>query len=100
MVYISDQLVSVFLTQEVVVGVSLVLEGETSVADVVEVLEPLKVRHCHATSICIEILTSTTSHHKSSIQSVTLGMCGGSATKCYMGWEYHGKTFVSIPPPI
>ena len=31
------------LTKEVVVGVSLVLEGESAVADVIEVLEPLKV---------------------------------------------------------
>ena len=44
------------LTKEVVVGISLVLEGESAVADVIEVLEPLKVRHSHTTCIGIQVL--------------------------------------------
>lgn len=38
-----------------VVGVFLILEGKTTVADVVEVLEPFKVRDCHTTSIDIQV---------------------------------------------
>ena len=37
------------LTEQVVVGVLLVFEGEPAVADVVQVLEPLEVRHRHTT---------------------------------------------------
>ena len=31
-------------------------EGEPAVADVVEVLEPLKVGHSHATSVYVQVL--------------------------------------------
>lgn len=39
-----------------VVGVSLVLERQTSEADVVQVFEPLEVRHGHTTGIDVQIL--------------------------------------------
>ena len=44
------------LTEKVVVGVPLILEGEPPVTDVVEVLEPFKVRHSHTTCIGIQVL--------------------------------------------
>lgn len=43
------------LTQQVVIRVTLILEGESSKADMVQVLQPLKVRHCDTTSIDVEI---------------------------------------------
>ena len=39
-----------------VVGVHLILEGESPKTDVVEVLEPFKVRHSHTTCIGIQVL--------------------------------------------
>ena len=39
-----------------VVGVPLILEGESPITDVVEILEPLKVRHSHTTCIGIQVL--------------------------------------------
>ena len=42
-----------------VVGVPLVFEGQSSVADVVEVLEPLKVGHGHAPGIQVHVLQRT-----------------------------------------
>ena len=39
-----------------VVGVHLILEGESPKTDVVVVLEPLKVRHSHTTCIGIQVL--------------------------------------------
>ena len=44
------------LTEEVVVGVPLILEGESPKTEVVEVFEPLKVRHSHTTCIGIQVL--------------------------------------------
>lgn len=44
------------LTEQVVVGISLVLEGQSSIADVVQILQPLKIRHCYATSVQVHVL--------------------------------------------
>uniref|UniRef100_A0A0E9UCL1 Uncharacterized protein n=1 Tax=Anguilla anguilla TaxID=7936 RepID=A0A0E9UCL1_ANGAN len=44
------------LTQQVVVGIPLVLEGQAAVADVVQVLQPLKVGHSHTTSVQVHVL--------------------------------------------
>ncbi len=38
-----------------VVGFTLIFEGQASVRDVVKILEPLKVRDCHTTSVNIQI---------------------------------------------
>ena len=38
-----------------VVGVSLVFEGQATEADMVEVLEPLEVGHCHTTSVSVQV---------------------------------------------
>ena len=50
------------LTEEMVVGVSLVFEGETSIADMVQVLEPLKVGHCHTTGVQVHVLGEGETH--------------------------------------
>ena len=44
------------LTQQVVVGILLILEGQTTIADMIQVLEPLKVRHSHTTSVHKQVL--------------------------------------------
>lgn len=44
------------LTEQVVVGVSLVFEGESTITDVIEVLQPLEVRHRHTTGIQVHVL--------------------------------------------
>lgn len=44
------------LTQQVVIGVTLILEGESAVTDVVQVLQPLEVRDSHTTSVHVQIL--------------------------------------------
>ncbi len=51
------------LTKQMVVWVFLVLERESPVADMVEILEPLEVWHRHTASIGIEILASEMSCH-------------------------------------
>ena len=51
-------------TEEMVVGVLLVLEGETTIADVVQVLEPLEVGHGHTTSVHVQILHKSTRYSK------------------------------------
>jgi hypothetical protein len=43
------------LTEEVVVGLALILEVQSSVADMVQVLQPLKVGDSHTTSVHIQI---------------------------------------------
>ncbi len=39
-----------------VVGVSLVFEGESTVTDVIQILQPLKVRNCHTAGVQIHVL--------------------------------------------
>lgn len=48
------------LTEKVVVWVSLIFEGKSSIADMVEILQPLKIRHSHTTSIQVHVLQETT----------------------------------------
>lgn len=43
------------LTEQVVVGLTLVLERQTAVRDVVQVLEPLEERHGHTTGVYVQI---------------------------------------------
>lgn len=45
------------LTQQVIVGVSLVFEGESPVTDVVQVLQPLEVGNRHTASVQVHVLT-------------------------------------------
>lgn len=45
------------LTQQVVVGVSLVFEGESPVTDVVQVLQPLEVGNGHTAGVQVHVLT-------------------------------------------
>lgn len=47
------------LTQQEVVGVPLILEGKTTVTDMVEIFQPFEIRHCHTTSIDEQILIWT-----------------------------------------
>lgn len=42
-----------------VVGVPLVFEGQSSVADVVQILQPLEVRHGHTAGVQIHVLQET-----------------------------------------
>lgn len=49
-------LYSCSLTQQMIVGIPLILEGQASVTDVVQVLQPLKVGDGHATSIQVHVL--------------------------------------------
>ena len=51
------------LTQEVLVGVFLVLPGEPAVGDVVQVFEPLKVAHSHTSSVGKQVLAGTHSEY-------------------------------------
>lgn len=44
------------LTQQVVVGVSLVFEGESTVADVVQVLQPFEVGDGDAAGVQVHVL--------------------------------------------
>ena len=44
------------LTEKVEVRISFILEGQSSVADMVQVLQPLKVGHSHTSSVGIEVL--------------------------------------------
>lgn len=44
------------LTQQVVVGVPFVLEGQAAIAHVVEVLEPLEVGDRHTASVQVHVL--------------------------------------------
>lgn len=48
------------LTQQVVVGVPLILESQSSVADMVQVLQPLKVGDGDAAGIQVHILQGAT----------------------------------------
>lgn len=48
------------LTEQVVVGVPLVLEGQSSIADMVQILQPLKIRHSHTTSVQVHVLQGAT----------------------------------------
>lgn len=48
------------LTEQVVVGVSLILEGESAVTDMIQIFQPLKVRNCHTPSVQIHVLTEET----------------------------------------
>lgn len=43
-------------TEKMVVGVSLILEGQTTVADVVQVLQPLKVWNRNTSSVQVHVL--------------------------------------------
>lgn len=43
------------LTEQVVVGLALVLECQTTVRDVVQILEPLEERHGHTTGVDVQI---------------------------------------------
>lgn len=45
------------LTQQVVVGVSLVFEGESPVTDMVQVLQPLEVGNGHTAGVQVHVLT-------------------------------------------
>lgn len=45
-----------------VVGVSLIFEGQSAVADMVQVLQPLKVGDSHATSVQVHVLFKTTGY--------------------------------------
>lgn len=47
-------------TEQVVVGVSLILKGESTVTDVIQILQPLKVWNCHTTGVQIHVLTEET----------------------------------------
>lgn len=51
---------SLVLTEQVVVGVPLIFEGQSSIADMVEILQPLEVRHCHTASIQVHVLQEET----------------------------------------
>lgn len=57
-----------WLTQQVVVGVPLVFEGQSSVADVVQVLQPLEVGHGHAAGVQIHVLQHTRSSNTRILQ--------------------------------
>lgn len=43
-----------------VVGVSLIFEGQSAVADMVQVLQPLEVGDGHTTSVQVHVLFKTT----------------------------------------
>lgn len=43
------------LTEQVVVGLALVLERQTTVRDVVQILEPLEERNGHTTGVDVQI---------------------------------------------
>lgn len=43
------------LTQQMVVGLALILERQTAVRDVVQVLQPLEERHRHTTGVNVQI---------------------------------------------
>ena len=47
------------LTKQMVVGISLMFEGKTTIADMVQVLEPLEVGYRHTTSIHVQVLQDT-----------------------------------------
>lgn len=44
------------LTEQMVVWVSFIFEGESSVTDMIQILQPLKVGDCHSTSVQVQIL--------------------------------------------
>lgn len=48
------------VTKEMEVRVPLVFESQSTVTDVVQVLEPLKVGYCHTTGIDVKILKVST----------------------------------------
>lgn len=52
--YYSD--VSGALTEQVVVRVSLIFEGESAVTDVIQVLQPLEVGNSHAAGVQVHVL--------------------------------------------
>lgn len=49
------------LTEQVVVGVPLIFKGQSSIADMVEILQPLEIRHRHTASIQVHVLQDQTS---------------------------------------
>ena len=44
------------LTEQVIVGVSLIFKGESTVTDVVQILQPLKVGDSHTAGIQVHVL--------------------------------------------
>lgn len=68
---------SLVLTEQVVVWVPLIFEGQSSIADMVEILQPLEIRHCHTASIQVHVLQDETSqtHQTSGCLISTLCVC-------------------------
>lgn len=59
-VSVKDKLVRrMILTEEMIIGVSLIFEGQSAVADMVQVLQPLKIGDGHTTSVQVHILFRT-----------------------------------------
>lgn len=52
-----------------VVGVPLILEGQATVADVVQVLQPLKVGHSHTTRVEVHVLHGRETGHSTNTQT-------------------------------
>ena len=44
------------LTQQVIVGVSLIFKGESTITDVVQILQPLKVGDSHTAGVQVHVL--------------------------------------------
>ena len=50
------------LTEQVVVGVTLILECQSAIADVVQIFQPFKVRDSHTTGVDVQILFTVITH--------------------------------------
>lgn len=60
-----------------VVGVPLILEGQSSIADVVQILQPLKIRHGHTAGVQIHVLQGATQQTQD-----PLSLCAWTVCAC------------------
>jgi len=65
------------LTKQVIVGVAFILERQSAVTDVVQILQPLEVWDSHSTSINVQILCTTAITCMSLLITSTVHPCFG-----------------------
>lgn len=63
------------LTEQVVVGVPLILEGQSPIADVVQILQPLEIRHGHTAGVQVHVLQGATKHTQDSLSLCAWTVC-------------------------
>lgn len=83
-----------------VVGLSLVLEGKSSVRDMIQVFEPLEEGNCHTTSIDVEIRDNEnfpldknliSSRSRGAIGSFSDNFCLFARTVTKIRWRLKGE---------